>query len=95
MKNSTTPYTYHFLEELLMGIWIIFGHLRGNLSSMFTVSFWDDDVIDVSVEVVGDVGMDGVSERIGALWSGVWLWRDLYKDSHTEPFSTNGSTVII
>ncbi len=31
-----------------------------------TVSLWV--AIDVSVEVVGDAGMDGVSE-----WSGVWL----------------------
>ncbi len=49
--------------------------LRGNLSSVVPVLFWDDVAIDVSVEVFGNAWIDGVCQKvIGPLWSGLWLY---------------------
>ncbi len=41
--------------------------LRGNLSSVLTVSIWDDAAIDVSVKMVDNAWKDGVSSDIGPL----------------------------
>ncbi len=70
--------------------------LRRNLSLVLTVSFWDDVAIDVSVEVVGEAGVDGVSDDN---WSFVeWCvatGRDLSEDLHVGTFSTDGSPVVV
>ncbi len=50
-----------------MDFWIIFGHsqiiLSGISSLVLAVSIWGNVAVNVSVEVAGDAGMDGVSDE--------------------------------
>ncbi len=100
-NNSIIPHTFHVLDEFSVGIWIVFGHsqmfLRGKLWLVSSVLTWDDFAIDISVGVVGDVGMNGVSDV--EAWSFVdWCvatgW-DLCNGAHAGLVSVDGRSVII
>ncbi len=61
-----------------MDSWIIFGYsqifLSGISSLVLDVSIWGNVAVNVSVEVAGDAGMDGVSDKMhGPRRSGMWL----------------------
>ncbi len=56
-----------FSDEFSVDAWIIFGYsqifLSGISSLVLDVSIWGNVAVNVSVEVAGDAGMDGVSDN--------------------------------
>ncbi len=64
---------------------------------MLAVLIWDKVSVNVSVEVAGDAGMDGVSDD--EAWSKVeWFVakeRDWHKDLCAGPFLMDGFSVVV
>ncbi len=80
----------------VFGLFLVIPFIQKEIFIGVSSLILDDVAIDVSVEVVGDAGMDDVSENV---WSFVdWcvtIGRDLHKDLDAGPFSTDRSTVVM